>query len=84
MRLERVKVYPASAKASGAQGRVVVQVSIHGDGSMTNSGIEETSGYPVLDQAALDAVRAASPLKLAHVLDGPPIVMLVPLNYQLE
>jgi protein TonB len=84
MSLERVKVYPASAKASGAQGRVVVQVSIHRDGRMTNSQIEETSGYAILDQAALEAVRATSPLKLDHVLEGSPIVMLVPLNYQLE
>lgn len=83
-KLERVKVYPASARANEVQGRVVVQVSIHGDGRMTNSEIEESSGHPVLDQAALDTVRAASPLELTHLLEGPPVVMLVPLNYQLE
>lgn len=83
-KLERVKVYPASAKAGHIQGRVVVQVSIYGDGRIANPEIEESSGYPVLDQAALDALQAASPLTLNHRLDGPPIVMLIPLNYQLE
>ncbi|MDN5943007.1 MAG: TonB family protein [Nitrospira sp.] len=83
-KLERVKVYPASAKAGHIQGRVVVQVSIYDDGRIANPEIEESSGYPVLDRAALDALQAASPLTLSHRLDGPPIVMLIPLNYQLE
>lgn len=83
-KLEQVKVYPASAKAGHVQGRVVVQVSIGGDGRIVNPEIEESSGYLVLDQAALDALQAASPLTLSHRLDGPPIVMLIPLNYQLE
>ena len=82
--LERAKVYPASAKAGHVQGRVVVQVSIYGDGRIANPEIEESSGSRILDQAALDALQAASPLTLSHRLEGTPIVMLVPLNYQLE
>jgi periplasmic protein TonB len=83
-KLERVKVYPPSAKTGHVQGRVVVQVSIDGDGRIANPEIEESSGSPILDQAALDALRAASPLTLSHRLDAPSIVMLIPLNYQLE
>jgi periplasmic protein TonB len=83
-KLERVKIYPASAKAGHVQGRVVVQVSIYGDGRIANPEIEESSGSSILDQAALDALLAASPLTLSHRLEGTPIVMLVPLNYQLE
>lgn len=83
-KLERVKVYPVSAKASHVQGRVVVQVSIYGDGRIGNPEIEESSGSAILDQAALDALQAASPLTLSHRLEGTPIVMLIPLNYQLE
>jgi len=83
-KLERVKVYPVSAKASHVQGKVVVQVSIYGDGRIGTPAIEESSGSAILDQAALDALRAASPLTLSHRLEGAPIVMLIPLNYQLE
>ncbi|WP_181416834.1 energy transducer TonB [Nitrospira lenta] len=83
-RLERVKVYPASAKAAHAQGRVVVQIHVQGDGRLLDPVIEESSGYPILDQAALAALAAASPLRLDHVLGETSVVMLVPLNYQLE
>ncbi|MEP6933243.1 MAG: TonB family protein, partial [Nitrospirota bacterium] len=83
-KLESVKTYPSLAKANHWQGRVVVQIRVDGDGRIANPEIEESSGYPVLDQAALDALQAASPLTLSYRLDGPPIVMLIPLNYQLE
>ncbi|MCS6286525.1 MAG: energy transducer TonB [Nitrospira sp.] len=83
-KLERVKAYPISAKAAHAQGRVVVQVRIRADGHLLNPEVEESSGYPMLDQAALEALRAASPLQLEHGLRDGSIVMLVPLNYQLE
>jgi len=83
-RLEDVKTYPAPAKANHWQGRVVIQVSIEPDGRITNAEIQQSSGYPVLDLAALEALQAASPLRLAHELDGRSVVMLVPINYQLE
>ena len=83
-KVDEVKVYPRAAKLAHAKGRVVVQVSIQGDGRIVSPEIEESSGYPMLDQAALDTVLAASPLKLDHLLEGMSVVMLVPLNYQLE
>ena len=83
-KLELVKTYPALAKTKHWQGRVVVQVSIERHGRIVNPEIEESSGNPVLDRAALEALQAASPLTLAHDLEGGPVVMLVPLNYQLE
>lgn len=83
-KLERVKVYPSLARTMHAQGRVVVQVSIQAGGHLVNPEVMESSGYRVLDQAALDALRAASPLDLDHDLNSVPILMVVPLNYQLE
>ncbi len=83
-KLEQVKIYPSSARTSHAQGRVVVRVSILSNGRILDSEVEESSGHPILDQAALDALQAASPLALAHSLEGESVVMLVPLNYQLE
>ncbi|SLM50130.1 protein of unknown function [Nitrospira japonica] len=83
-RLEDVKTYPSPAKANHWQGRVVIQVSVEPDGRITNAEIQQSSGYPVLDFAALEALQATSPLQLAHGLDGRSVVMLVPINYQLE
>lgn len=83
-KLEDVKSYPAAARAVHAQGLVVVQVRIDGDGLLTAPEIKESSGSTVLDRAALAAVQAASPLRLDHRLEGAPLVMLVPLHYRLE
>lgn len=83
-RLEDVKTYPAPAKVNHWQGRVVVQVSIEPNGRITNAAIEQSSGHTVLDLAALEALQAASPLSLAYELEGTSVVMLVPINYQLE
>lgn len=83
-KLERVKTYPAMARANHWQGRVVVQVNIEEDGRIVNPVIEESSGYSLLDRAALEAVQAASPLTLVHGLESGAVVMVVPLNYQLE
>lgn len=82
--LEQVKTYPAIARANHWQGRVVVQVSIEEDGRIANPVIEESSGHSMLDRAALEALQEASPLTLKHRLESSSVVMLVPLNYQLE
>lgn len=83
-RLEEVKRYPAAARAVHVQGLVLVQVRIDGDGRLTDPEIKETSGSAMLDRAALEAVQAASPLRLDHKLERAPLVMLVPLHYRLE
>jgi TonB family protein len=83
-RLEEVKSYPAAARAVHAQGLVLVQVRIDGDGRLMDPQIKESSGSAMLDRAALAAVQAASPLKLDHRLERAPLVMLVPLHYRLE
>ncbi|MGC4097090.1 MAG: TonB family protein [Nitrospira sp.] len=83
-KLEAIKTYPSAAKAVHAQGLVVIQVLVDSDGRLMDPEIKESSGSALLDHAALDAILAASPLKLAHRLERVPLVMLVPLNYRLE
>ncbi|GKS56753.1 hypothetical protein YTPLAS18_02800 [Nitrospira sp.] len=83
-KVEEVKAYPALAKINHWQGRVVIQVEVLGNGRLRNATIEQSSGYQILDEAALETVRAASPLKLTHALKGAFVVMSVPLSYQLD
>jgi len=52
--------YPPAAKRLGQTGTVVVKFLIEVDGSVTDSAIETSSGYPRLDEAARDALALCS------------------------
>jgi TonB family protein len=49
--------FPLAAIASRAQGRVLVRAEIRPDGSIGKRWIKQSSGMPVLDQAALETVN---------------------------
>jgi len=49
--------YPALARRRGYEGKVVLRVLIRTDGTPETINIVTSSGYRVLDEAALDAVR---------------------------
>jgi TonB family protein len=82
--IERTKRYPSVARANRWQGQVLVQFSVRQDGHLVDPRVVESSGYVVLDQAALETVRAASPVGLRHRLERPMVVVSLPLTYQLE
>lgn len=82
--LERHKRYPSIARMNRWEGRVVVHVTVRRDGQLVNPEVEESSGYSVLDQAAVDMVQHASPLPLKYALEPSPISVSIPLTYRLE
>lgn len=49
--------YPRESREKGEEGRVVVSVAIHADGTLGDIKVVESSGYSRLDEAALEAVR---------------------------
>jgi protein TonB len=49
--------YPRTARRRRLQGVVVVAVEVTADGAVQNVVVQRSSGHPVLDSAALDAVR---------------------------
>lgn len=49
--------YPRTAREAGWEGTVVLQVLVLPDGTAGNVTLHKTSGYSVLDEAALSAVR---------------------------
>lgn len=59
-KLRRALKYPKSA-VSGGRGETQVAFTVLPDGNATGIRIVSSSGSPVLDQAAVDAVRRASP-----------------------
>jgi periplasmic protein TonB len=49
--------YPMLARRNGLQGRVVLQVEVLADGSCGKVNIQSSSGYAMLDNAAMNSVK---------------------------
>ena len=49
--------YPLLAQRKGWEGTVIIDIRIAGDGRVQEAQIEKSSGYTILDDAALGAVR---------------------------
>jgi len=60
--LDRRKVYPRDARQRGEAGSVLISFSVDGSGRISGIGVARSSGFPSLDQAAVDTARQASPL----------------------
>lgn len=61
-KLRRAKRYPKEAKRKKLTGTVRVSFTISKNGSVSGIRISRSSGHGILDQAALDMVRRASPM----------------------
>ena len=61
LRIENRKQYPYAARKRQVQGRVVVRFVIGTDGSLGHVSLVEKSRHELLNEAAIEAVRASSP-----------------------
>jgi protein TonB len=50
-------VYPPTAKAQGWEGTTILRVCVSTTGASSAVEVHQSSGYPVLDEAAVRAVR---------------------------
>ena len=64
-RIEKRKEFPATAMALGMSGKVEVAYVLDRRGAVLSAKVSSSSGYPLLDQAALRAVRSASYLPMS-------------------
>ncbi|WKZ32965.1 MAG: energy transducer TonB [Thermodesulfobacteriota bacterium] len=53
--------YPALAARNGWQGSLFINFTINRDGTVSGVRLERSSGYPMLDDAAITAIRLAAP-----------------------
>ena len=53
-------IYPRMAREQGWQGKVVLRTNITAEGTVENATVQESSGFAVLDDSAIQAVKAWS------------------------
>jgi len=75
--------YPLLARRKGWQGIVKLQVHIESDGRISRLHLEQTSGYPVLDRAALQSLQLASVPDAEQWMQGQAIDIIIPVEYRL-
>ena len=81
--VSRELTYPAIARRKGWQGIVKLELHIEADGSITDLQLAESSGYSILDRAALQCLQFASLPGAARWLQGRTIDIVVPVEYRL-
>ena len=74
--------YPAAARAARQHGRVVTRVTISRAGELLDMRLDRSSGWPLIDDAEMSAIRRAMPLPPVPAgMRGDPIVLVLPMNY---
>ena len=77
-------VYPQSSRLAGEQGEVVIDATVDADGLPSVIALQRSSGYPALDNAAIEAVKGAR-FKPYMVNGKPqPIVLRMPISFRLQ
>ena len=84
--LAKHRTYPPTAKKSKQEGTVMLAFTISRDGTVQKSSIKNSSGHPLLDEAAIRMLKKASPLPAAPddfypLRDTLPLVM--PIEFSL-
>ena len=75
--------YPVLARRKGWQGIVTLQVHIESNGRISSLQVKQTSGYPVLDQAAVQSLHLASVPDAEQWMQGQAIDIIIPVEYRL-
>jgi protein TonB len=71
--------YPEAARRQGIEGEVLVLLLVDAAGAVAAARVEESSGHPLLDEAALRAVR-----QLRSLPADTPREMLLPVSFRLR
>lgn len=83
MHLNRHKRYPSRARAERQHGIVQIAFTMDRDGRVLDARIAKSSGYELLDSAAIAMLNQASPLPLPpDSMPGSTVDLVVPVNYR--
>ncbi|HOO82634.1 MAG TPA: energy transducer TonB [Alphaproteobacteria bacterium] len=83
--IDSYRVYPREARRRKLEGHAVIQIRISRSGAITESRFVKTTGHHILDQAALNMVKAASPLPaIPSSLGKSSVSMNIPIGFKLK
>ncbi len=83
-RLQKYQRYPGAAKSARQQGVAYIRFRMNRDGHVLSSSLVRSSGFPALDQAALDTLRRADPLPKIPPERPDEIELVVPVEFLLR
>jgi protein TonB len=82
--VQRYRKYPDEAVKQKQEGVVQLGFKFTRDGTVIDAWIEKSSGYPLLDQAALAMIHAASPIpKVPDRYKGDTLTLVMPENFRI-
>ncbi len=76
--------YPPAARRRGLTGTVQLEITMLPNGAIDSVLLLRSSSHPILDEAALDAVRALPPLPFPAGLDARSLTVRLPVVFELQ
>jgi protein TonB len=83
-RIQELVVYPLAARRRGLAGRVELELLLEPSGRVRDIAVVATSSHALLDDAAVDAVRALRPMPLPENLPRRPLRVRLPVVFELQ
>jgi len=74
--------YPAQAVRHGWEGEVLLRIAVASDGRVSQVSVEKSSGYEILDQAAVRAVRLWKGTPATQAGEPVAVVRLMPVRFR--
>jgi protein TonB len=84
--LAKHKHYPAAARMLGQHGKPVLRIRIDRQGNLKFSSVEQSSGFRLIDDAAIDMAKRANPLPTppANYPGDKLLEFLIPVTFELQ
>ncbi len=82
-RIKKSLIYPLIARRHNWEGIVTLKVKINRSGKVEAVDVAASSGYPLLDKAAVDATYRASPYPFPKFINQPSLTLTIPFNFTL-
>jgi len=76
--------YPPPARSRGLTGTVLLEVFIKPDGAIGGVSVASSSSHPMLDEAALEAMRSLAPQPFPKGLAPRPLRVRLPVVFDLQ